>query len=65
MRDFTNITALLRKDDNAVIVSTDAYVSHLKNSGPWRSSFSMNLEEALSLRDQLDKVIRDMEEANK
>ena len=56
-QQFTNVSASLRKDDGAIVVSTDAHVSHKKGAGPWRSTFSMSATEAITLRDQIDAAI--------
>lgn len=53
----TNVSAYHRADDNAVVISTDAYVSHNKRSGPWRSTFSMSMADAVKLRDEIDAAI--------
>lgn len=57
MKHPTNVSALYRKDDDAVLISTDAYVSHRKSSGPWRSTFSMRVKEAKKLRDEIDDIL--------
>jgi len=53
-----NQEVLYRKDDHAILISTDAYISHKKQAGPWRSTFSMTMEDAVKLRDDLDATIR-------
>ena len=50
-------TVLYRFDDGNILVSTDAYVSHHKDSGPLKSTFSMSVDEAVKLRDDLTMVI--------
>lgn len=48
----------IRKDDGAVVLKTDAYVSHRANRGTaWTSQFSMTPEEARQLRTDLDKLL--------
>ena len=56
-----NQSVLFRKDDNAVLISTDAYVSHRKQAGPWRSTFSMTMDDAKKLRDELSQIISENE----
>ena len=56
-RHSTNISVRYRMDDDAVVISTDAYVSHKKQSGPWTSTFSMQMQEARELHVLLGKII--------
>ena len=52
-----HINAGFRKNDSRIIISTDAYVSHKEQAGPYRSSFSVSLSEARILRDELTEII--------
>ena len=57
MRRDTNVQAEIRKDDGAIVVYTNAYVSHRRGRAPWQSSFSINRQDALLLRDRLNKIL--------
>lgn len=57
----TNVSAQIREDDGVILISTDAYVSHKKQAGPYRSTFSMTLDEAANLRNQLSALINETE----
>lgn len=48
-----------RTDDDRIVISTDAYVSHKKvrRGGAWVSSFSMTVEEARQLHAELGKLL--------
>jgi len=58
----TNVSASLRPNDNAVLISTDAYVSHKKQSGPWRSTFSLALQDARQLHSDLTAILEQARE---
>ncbi|UFK26733.1 hypothetical protein [Roseobacter phage RDJL6] len=54
------VQASIRIDDKRVVLKTDAYVSHRANRGTaWTSQFSMSLQEASELRDQLDRILEE------
>ena len=50
-------TVIYRKDDGKILISTDAYVSHYKHSGPRKSTFSMTVAEAEKLIDDINTVL--------
>lgn len=53
----SNIAINFREDDLAVVIGTDSYVSHRKGNGPWRSTFSINLNDAEILYKELGRLL--------
>ena len=57
MVDSTNFSVAFRGDDLAVVVSVDCYVSHRKQAGPWKSTFSLTMSDAEELSIKLDCIL--------
>lgn len=53
----TAVGAKFRPDDSAIVINTEASVSHAKKSGVWISAFSLAIPDAEKLRDDLSKLI--------
>lgn len=50
-------TTFFRAQDNSIEIHTNAYVSHRKGRGAWKSSFSVNFSEAERLRDEITALL--------
>jgi hypothetical protein len=57
MVDSTNFSVSFRGDDSAVVVSLDCHVSHRKQAGPWKSTFSLTMSDAEELSIELEYIL--------